>query len=140
MAQTGAHDVQIAMDWILSHEEELVVEPVPQTSDSNISESPEKEVDANELKPKEKTPEPEVARSLKCDVCGKLFSNQTDVEVHASKTGMLIFPCVFNNHSNCYIYCHLLRCSIPFVLKAFILCNCARFWYHSSQRMSFRLL
>lgn len=91
VARTGGNDIQTAMDWILSNDDEAFVEPAPQTSDSNVSEPPVKDTGENEA-PHEEEEEPasptsQSAKSIKCDDCGKLFSTQTDVEVHASKTG-----------------------------------------------------
>lgn len=69
------------MDWLLSHEEELEnmkTDTTPTTGDSSSSQvdSPNPESAANE-----------VAKSIKCDDCGKLFKSQDEVEFHASKSG-----------------------------------------------------
>lgn len=89
VATTGTEDVQIAMDWILSNDEEPIIEPTAQASDSNLSEVPERDTTENQATPEDivESTSPQVAKSIKCEDCGKLFSSQTDVEVHATKTG-----------------------------------------------------
>ncbi|XP_019766588.1 UBX domain-containing protein 1 [Dendroctonus ponderosae] len=70
VAKTGSADVQVVMDWMLANEEEpAAVEPNPMAQ-----------------------PEPEaapaaLAKSIKCDDCGKLFNSSEEVEFHASKSG-----------------------------------------------------
>ncbi|CAH1957889.1 unnamed protein product [Acanthoscelides obtectus] len=90
--QTGSSDVQVAMDWLLSHEGQL---------DNMVSEvPPEQTAPADTEKtdcsdPKEKSPSPTAsqdsssaeAKSFRCDDCGKLFRTQDEVEFHAVKSG-----------------------------------------------------
>ncbi|GJQ87311.1 hypothetical protein Trydic_g17360 [Trypoxylus dichotomus] len=89
VATTGTEDVQIAMDWILSNEEETIIQPSAQTSDLNLVDEPERDTTDNQsiTEGTDDSTTSQVAKSIKCDDCGKLFSSQTDVEVHASKTG-----------------------------------------------------
>ncbi|KAI4460590.1 ubx domain-containing protein 1 [Holotrichia oblita] len=91
VATTRTDDVQVAMDWILSNEDDPVIEPVAETSDSNILEPPEKDTTTDDKVTADETDasstSQQVAKSIRCDDCLKLFANQTDVEVHASKTG-----------------------------------------------------
>ncbi|KAI4460547.1 ubx domain-containing protein 1 [Holotrichia oblita] len=91
VATTRTDDVQVAMDWILSNEDDPVIEPVAETSDSNILEPPEKDTTTDDKVTADETDasstSQQVAKSIRCDDCLKLFASQTDVEVHASKTG-----------------------------------------------------
>ncbi|VEN51045.1 unnamed protein product [Callosobruchus maculatus] len=90
--KTGSNDVQVAMDWLLSHEEQLdnlasEVPPEPAPSDET------EKTDATDLK--EHSPSPTAsqdsssaeAKSFRCDDCGKLFRTQDEVEFHAVKSG-----------------------------------------------------
>ncbi|VEN56196.1 unnamed protein product [Callosobruchus maculatus] len=90
--KTGSNDVQVAMDWLLSHEEQLdnlasEVPPEPAPSDET------EKTDGTDLK--EHSPSPTAsqdsssaeAKSFRCDDCGKLFRTQDEVEFHAVKSG-----------------------------------------------------
>ncbi|EFA10323.1 UBX domain-containing protein 1 [Tribolium castaneum] len=75
VSKTGTEDIQVAMDWLLSHEEELEDMPEPpQAADASAPEA-------------QPSPEGQVVRSFKCDDCGKLFKSQDEVEFHATKSG-----------------------------------------------------
>ncbi|XP_044271617.1 UBX domain-containing protein 1 [Tribolium madens] len=79
VSKTGSEDIQVAMDWLLSHEEELEnINETPQATDDSASSQ------APETQP---SPEGQVVRSFKCDDCGKLFKSQDEVEFHATKSG-----------------------------------------------------
>lgn len=66
------------MDWLLAHQDDEVptkdtsppTENAPQTSSSETQ-------SAEDL----------VAKSIKCEECGKLFKSQTEVEFHSAKSG-----------------------------------------------------
>ena len=73
------NNIEQAMEWILAHADDSTVTPA--------QEQPVKSED----KPEEtKESEPAVAKSIKCDDCGKLFKSPEEIEYHAAKT----------NHSN----------------------------------------
>lgn len=77
-------NVNDAMDWILGHEDEL--DNIPQTPEST---------DAAPMEQEEKPEEPKeeaslVAKSIKCEDCGKLFKTQTEVEFHATKSSKIL--------------------------------------------------
>lgn len=77
------------MDFILTHEEELdaalsaAANEQTQTAPQPGQEPAPSESDNSEGAP-ESAP---VARSIKCDDCGKLFKTNEEVEFHASKSG-----------------------------------------------------
>ena len=79
VTRTEGKGLEVAMDWILSHEgdEPAETETEPATSTTEI-ESPQS------------NSEPAVAKSIKCEDCGKLFENQTEVEFHAAKSGLCL--------------------------------------------------
>ncbi|XP_057655626.1 UBX domain-containing protein 1 [Diorhabda carinulata] len=86
---TGCNDVQNVMEWLLANEEEVTgsEEPVkeeqvnPEAAGEN-SASPQTQPESGNI---EETPA--VAKSIKCDDCGKLFDTNEAVEFHATKTG-----------------------------------------------------
>ncbi|XP_063223281.1 UBX domain-containing protein 1 isoform X2 [Bacillus rossius redtenbacheri] len=55
------------MEWLLAHADEPLPEPA--------------------LAQPESDPSAEVAKSIKCNDCGKLFTSHSEVEFHATKTG-----------------------------------------------------
>nr|CAD7590096.1 unnamed protein product [Timema genevievae] len=73
---TGNQGVEPAMEWLLAHGEETSLPCPPQADEGTEQEGGEETVD--------------VAKSIKCNDCGKLFATQVEVEFHAAKT----------NHSN----------------------------------------
>lgn len=80
--RTGTEDIQTAMDWLLSHEEDL-----GETQPQPVQEpQPQPEPEANTTSENE-VMENQVVRSIKCEDCGKLFETQTEVEFHATKSG-----------------------------------------------------
>lgn len=73
------------MEWLLAHVDEAIPQETPAVAvqgqeSSAVSETPST---SNTGSP----PQPEVAKSLKCDDCGKLCKDQSEVEFHAAKTG-----------------------------------------------------
>lgn len=70
------------MEWLLANEEvEEVVENsenVEQTITTTTTPPPPPESDSTETL---------VAKSIKCEECGKLFTTQTEVEFHSAKSG-----------------------------------------------------
>lgn len=80
VTKTGTSDIQTAIDWLVSHEDE------PDTSQRG-ADQPQGE--PQEVEKTEENPaiEGEIAKSIKCDDCGKLFKSQDEVEFHATKSG-----------------------------------------------------
>uniref|UniRef100_A0AAG5CWA1 UBX domain-containing protein n=1 Tax=Anopheles atroparvus TaxID=41427 RepID=A0AAG5CWA1_ANOAO len=81
---TNHKGVEQAMEWLLAHADEPLPPTGaggdnPSTGGDAAPESSNSTTEAGE----EDTP---VAKSLKCDECGKLFKSQEEVEFHAAKT------------------------------------------------------
>lgn len=94
---SNPNDVETAMTWILEHNTqeaaaESSAEPTEPPS-SSTGESPAKEKDATaetdvvDANLSSTSDAASVAKSIKCDDCGKLFKSQQDVEYHAAKSG-----------------------------------------------------
>lgn len=82
VSKTGSEDVGAIMDWILSHEDELEA----LTTTNNTQEPSTVETTSNENSNTE-DPSDLVAKSIKCEDCGKLFKNNDEVQFHAVKSG-----------------------------------------------------
>lgn len=79
--KTPNANVESAMEWLLSHdEEEGASERPPETIESPTSSSEQEDQTASP----DTAP---VAKSIKCEECGKLFKSQSEVEFHSVKTG-----------------------------------------------------
>ncbi|XP_030570405.1 UBX domain-containing protein 1 [Drosophila novamexicana] len=80
LSVTSHKGVEIAMEWLLAHGDEEIpaaaADPAA-TEDSAPSSSGAADVSGGAA----------VAKSLKCDDCGKVLKDQTEVEYHAAKTG-----------------------------------------------------
>lgn len=91
MTKSNSDDIQVVTEWLLSHEEEDEAASAPQPEKQEAAGNPEQTSDSqtNEDLASSATgsQEPQTARSIKCDDCGKLFKNQTEVEFHAAKSG-----------------------------------------------------
>lgn len=74
------------MDWLLSHEEELDG-LLAAEANKEASPAPTTQEDGPSAQSTEATA---VAKSIRCDDCGKLFKTQEEVEFHASKSGWYI--------------------------------------------------
>ncbi|XP_062546463.1 UBX domain-containing protein 1 [Armigeres subalbatus] len=83
---TNNKGVEAAMEWLLAHADEDI--PSSSGSSSSTQQQPEVEGPTSEdATPSTATDEAApVAKSLKCDECGKLFKSQDEVEFHAAKT------------------------------------------------------
>ncbi|XP_078036479.1 UBX domain-containing protein 1 [Augochlora pura] len=84
---TGNKGVVPAMEWLLAHADEA--EPTPEQSlgdsvPTSVAETPAQDSTATASSQVSTT---EVAKSMKCDVCGKLFKTNLEVEFHATKSG-----------------------------------------------------
>lgn len=80
---TNNKGVEQAMEWLLAHADE----PLPPAAEGGDNSSSGGEATPgstnNTTEGGEETP---IAKSLKCDECGKLFKSQEEVEFHAAKT------------------------------------------------------
>ncbi|XP_036335739.1 UBX domain-containing protein 1-B-like [Rhagoletis pomonella] len=80
MKVTNNKGVEPAMEWLLAHaDEDIPVETAPSVSvedSGTVGENTDPSSSADVE-----------AKSLKCDDCGKLCKDQTEVEFHAAKTG-----------------------------------------------------
>ncbi|XP_018329577.1 UBX domain-containing protein 1 [Agrilus planipennis] len=83
VSKTKAADVESAMEWLLSHEEEIKSND---TSDNQTSSSTAA-VDTDNLQKTLPDADTVEAKSVKCDDCGKLFKTQEEIEFHAAKSG-----------------------------------------------------
>lgn len=81
LLKSGSKDVEALTEWLFSHEEE----PPSGEIQSGTSNEPAEKMETN--KPEADTSENLVAKSIKCDTCGKLFSSDAEVEFHAAKSG-----------------------------------------------------
>lgn len=80
---TNNKGVEAAMEWLLAHADE----DIPSSSGSSLStpQQPQSDGTTPEVASASDDSTP-VAKSLKCDECGKLFKSQDEVEFHAAKT------------------------------------------------------
>ncbi|XP_011195795.2 UBX domain-containing protein 1 [Zeugodacus cucurbitae] len=78
---TNNKGVEPAMEWLLAHADENI----PAEALATEAETPKTESDANDTDAASSSAAE--AKSLKCDDCGKLCKDQTEVEFHAAKTG-----------------------------------------------------
>lgn len=90
---TGNKGVEPAMEWLLAHcdEAEPVPEPTP-AAEPPIAESAPDSIAAvpsqdSIASASGQNTQPNVAKSMKCDVCGKLFGTTLEMEFHATKSG-----------------------------------------------------
>lgn len=86
---TGCTDVQNVMEWLLANEEEVAGSEEPVKDAPAASEAVEESKTNTETQPDLSSTEQTstVAKSIKCDDCGKLFDTNEAVEFHATKTG-----------------------------------------------------
>lgn len=87
MAVTSNKGVEPAMEWLLAHAGEpdpvpcSTVIPIPSEPTTSSAQPATSSVPAGQIEPDQ------VAKSLKCEDCGKLFRTQDEVEFHAAKSG-----------------------------------------------------
>lgn len=78
---TNHKGVEQAMEWLLAHADE----PLPPASGAG-GDNPSAGGESAPESSSSTTEDTPVAKSLKCDECGKLFKSQEEVEFHAAKT------------------------------------------------------
>ncbi|CAG9826800.1 unnamed protein product [Diabrotica balteata] len=91
VSQTGSNDLQQVMEWLLSHEEDeampVIADPpkAPEAASEIASENDNNTQSNSDTAVSEEGEA--VAKSIKCDECGKLFKTNEEVEFHATKSG-----------------------------------------------------
>lgn len=78
------------MDWMLSHEDELDAALASQIQEPNPLATELNTTNPSEIVTAESSVAP-VAKSIRCDDCGKLFKTNEEVEFHASKSGKYLY-------------------------------------------------
>ncbi|KAI8422779.1 hypothetical protein MSG28_006524 [Choristoneura fumiferana] len=87
LAVTNFKGVEPAMEWLLAHADDPLVESVGQTIGSSSAPAGPAPSEPPAAAAAPDTTEPAAeAKSFKCDECGKLFKNQDEMEFHAAKT------------------------------------------------------
>lgn len=84
---TGNQGVVPAMEWLLAHSDEAEPSsepPVAESAPASVANTPAQDSVASTGGQVSTT---EVAKSMKCDVCGKLFNSNFSMEFHATKSG-----------------------------------------------------
>ncbi|XP_072754755.1 UBX domain-containing protein 1 [Anoplolepis gracilipes] len=87
---TGNKGVEPAMEWLLAHSDEAEPAPEPSIGESApalAADTPIQDNVASASNQLVSTTDCETAKSMKCDVCGKLFKSNLEVEFHATKSG-----------------------------------------------------
>ncbi|XP_023290016.1 UBX domain-containing protein 1 isoform X2 [Orussus abietinus] len=89
---TGNKGVEPAMEWLLAHSDET--EPEPPMVENSVKEVNNTGNEVSEASEEDGAPSAsnqvsttEGAKSLKCNLCGKLFKTNLEVEFHATKSG-----------------------------------------------------
>ncbi|ALC43400.1 CG8209 [Drosophila busckii] len=80
---TSNNGVEMAMEWLLAH----VDEEIPPAAAAAPAAGSPPATAASTDEPATSSSDAVVAKSLKCDECGKVLKDQTEVEYHAAKTG-----------------------------------------------------
>lgn len=84
---TNNKGVEAAMEWLLAHADEDIPSASGESTSSVEQQPPVEGSAPSDVAPAATTEETAaVAKSLKCDECGKLFKSQDEVEFHAAKT------------------------------------------------------
>ncbi|XP_034656924.1 UBX domain-containing protein 1 [Drosophila subobscura] len=96
MQVTGSKGVEPAMEWLLAHiDEEIPSAGMREAAGSAVATGPPASGDESAPAPSssggggavENSDESTVPKSLKCDDCGKVLKDHSEVEYHAAKTG-----------------------------------------------------
>lgn len=97
LAKSGYKGAQVAMDWLFAHENDPDIddpfeEPKGHSlNDPGTGDTPQESASSEAAQPtgeaaEATSEEGQVARSLKCDDCGKLLKSSGDAEMHAART------------------------------------------------------
>ncbi|XP_058815835.1 UBX domain-containing protein 1-A [Topomyia yanbarensis] len=78
---TGNKGVEAAMEWLLAHADDDIPSTIESSAQSSVTAEGSSTTEAGGT-----DESATVAKSLKCDECGKLFKTQDEVEFHAAKT------------------------------------------------------
>ncbi|XP_077269399.1 UBX domain-containing protein 1 isoform X1 [Temnothorax americanus] len=85
---TGNKGVEPAMEWLLAHSDEAESTPEPVVGESAPALPADAPIQDNVAgASSQSVSTTETAKSMKCDVCGKLFKSNLEVEYHATKSG-----------------------------------------------------
>lgn len=83
---TNNKGVEAAMEWLLAHADEDIPSSSSGASSAPATEDGAAPTEASAAAAAAADEPAQVAKSLKCDECGKLFKSQEEVEFHAAKT------------------------------------------------------
>ncbi|KAH8278297.1 hypothetical protein KR044_010186 [Drosophila immigrans] len=84
---TSHKGVEMAMEWLLAHVDEEIPAAVVTAAAPALDEAAAPAAPTQDNAPSSSGATEAVAKSLKCDNCGKVLKDQTEVEYHAAKTG-----------------------------------------------------
>ncbi|XP_003485605.1 UBX domain-containing protein 1 [Bombus vosnesenskii] len=84
---TGNKGVVPAMEWLLAHSNDAEPSPDPPTAESATLSNLQTSIHEDTADASGQVSTTEVAKSMKCDICGKLFKSNLEVEFHATKSG-----------------------------------------------------
>ncbi|XP_050450773.1 UBX domain-containing protein 1-A [Cataglyphis hispanica] len=85
---TGNKGVEPAMEWLLAHSDEAEPAPEPSIGESAPALAADTPIQDNVASASNQlVSTTDTAKSMKCDVCGKLFKSNLEVEFHATKSG-----------------------------------------------------
>lgn len=83
---TNNKGVEAAMEWLLAHADEDIPSSSGSSSSTTTATEQQQQQPQTDDSSAEASASAPVAKSLKCDECGKLFKSQDEVEFHAAKT------------------------------------------------------
>ncbi|XP_033110468.1 UBX domain-containing protein 1-like [Anneissia japonica] len=82
LAATKYKGAQVAMDWLFAHADDPGIDdPIEEAPGQRLGDKPEAEGDKNADEPADE------AKSIKCDECGKKLKTESDIMMHAARTG-----------------------------------------------------
>lgn len=83
---TGNKGVVPAMEWLLAHSDDAEPSPEPPIAET-APESVQTPAEEQNVDAGGEVSAQESAKSFKCDICGKLFTTDLEVQFHATKSG-----------------------------------------------------